>query len=227
MSTLHFRVGCLLVWCCCASLADADELTLVIENVQVIIGDGSVRKVASVVVQGEHIQSVSDTSPTLQSAKTIDGRNMTLMPGVIDTHIHIFGGSFTGNRGFGEKALRDELANEVPGRLKEYLRHGVTTVYSTGDPLGLIVELRDQLKSGKLTGPRLLVVRPGFTATDGHPASTLLGRIWWRSSGVPSKSMIQRKPGSRFVVWRQRVLMQSSWCTTLARTSNTFPLTPR
>ncbi len=160
----------------------AGEASLVIENVRVVVGDGHVRDVACVVVKGDRIQGVVDTPPKGQVDKRIDGRGKTVLPGLIDTHVHIFGGSLTGNRGHGEKAFRKELADELPERLKEYLRHGVTTVKSTGDPLTLILELRGLLKTGRLMGPRLLVVGPGFTAPDGHPAATLLqADPWWRS----------------------------------------------
>lgn len=180
MSTRLLRSSCLLLSCCLPSISNAGETPLVIENVRVIVGDVRVRQAACVVVHGDRIERVVEAMPEGMVGKRIDGRGKTLMPGLIDTHIHVFGGSFTGKRGFGEQALRAELANEVPERMMAYLRHGVTTVKSTGDALTLILELRELLKSGRLIGPRLLVAGPGFTAPGSHPAILLERDPWWR-----------------------------------------------
>ncbi len=175
-------VSCLLVSSVLASGASSEEATLVIEHARVIAGNDEVKDDATVIIKGDRIQSVVDGSRRFKAARRVDARGKIVMPGLIDTHVHIFGGSFTADRGHGEEAFRKEMADEVPATLKEYIRHGVTTVKSTGDPVSLILELRDQLNRGRLVGPRLLVVGPGFTAPNGHPASTLLKNDpWWRS----------------------------------------------
>jgi imidazolonepropionase-like amidohydrolase/predicted enzyme related to lactoylglutathione lyase len=153
------------------------EPTLVIENARVIVGDGTVKDAATVVIRGERIESVSAGSHQLNAARKIDACNMTLMPGLIDTHIHFFG--LTGQ---GESAFRAQIKTLAPKYMKEFLQHGVTTVKSLADPLDLVLEMRTLVRDGKLPGPRILLVGPCFTAPGGHPAATL-GRDdrWMRS----------------------------------------------
>jgi len=66
--------------------------------------------------------------------------------------------------------------------MKDFIRHGVTTVKSLADPLDLVLELRTMVNDGKVLGPRIVLVGPCFTAPGGHPAVTL-GRddSWMRS----------------------------------------------
>ena len=153
------------------------EVTLLIENARVIVGDGAVRDVAAVVIAGERIASVSAQNPRLQGIRKIDARTMTLMPGFIDTHVHFFGLTARGEAGF-----RTQMKTLAPKYMKDFLRHGVTTVQSLADPLDLVLEMRTMVRDGKILGPRVLVVGPCFTATGGHPAVTL-GRDdpWMRS----------------------------------------------
>ena len=153
------------------------EPTLVIENAYVIVGDGVVMDGATVVITGDRIQSVSTKNPELKAVKRIDARGRTLMPGLIDTHVHFFG--LTGQ---GQAAFRAQIETLAPKYLKDLIQHGVTTVKSLADPLDLVLELRTKVNDGKILGPRILLVGPCFTAPGGHPAVTL-GRDdpWMRS----------------------------------------------
>jgi len=155
------------------------EATLVIENARVIVGDGTVKDVATVVVVGDRIQSISAEKTQLKAAKRIDARGRTLMPGLIDTHVHFFG--LTGR---GEAAFRAQINTLAPKYMKDFLRHGVTTVKSLADPLDLVLELRTMVNDGRILGPRILIVGPCFTAPGGHPAVTLGEDDPWMRSEI-------------------------------------------
>ena len=153
------------------------EPTLVIENARIIVGNGMVKDVATVVITGDRIQSISANNPQLKDVKRIDARGRTLMPGLIDTHVHFFG--LTGQ---GQAAFRAQIKTLAPKYMKDFIQHGVTTVKSSADPLDLVLELRTMVNDGKILGPRILLVGPCFTAPGGHPTVTL-GRDdpWMRS----------------------------------------------
>ena len=169
-------VRCVLVFAVLCSPAMAIDLA--IKNARVVVGNGEEIDGATVTVIDGRIESVRRGRGDTCADREIDASGKTVMPGLIDAHVHLF----SGLKGRGEQAFRDELREDIPAILKEYLRHGVTTIKSTGDPLSLILELRHSLQQRQLPGPRLLVVGPGFTAPGGHPAVTILkGDPWWRS----------------------------------------------
>jgi imidazolonepropionase-like amidohydrolase/predicted enzyme related to lactoylglutathione lyase len=153
------------------------EPTLEISNARVIVGNGDVIEGATVLVAGDRIQRVSREGGSAGAARMIDAEGLTLMPGLMDTHVHFFGVTARG-----EASFRQQIETLAPGYLKVFLEHGVTTVKSAADPLALVLDLRARVAEGRLPGPRILVAGPCFTAPGGHPAVTL-GREdpWMRS----------------------------------------------
>jgi imidazolonepropionase-like amidohydrolase len=164
---------------CIVARSHGEQPTLMIEDARVIVGDGAVRDAVTVVITAECIASVSAENPQLEGAKKVDARGMTLMPGLIDTHIHFFGLTARGEAGF-----RAQIETLAPKYMKDFLQHGVTTVKSLADPLDLVLELRDMVRDGKILGPRILVVGPCFTAPGGHPAVTLGQDDSWMRSEI-------------------------------------------
>ncbi len=146
----------------------AGDRKLVVENARIIVGDGTVLKKATVLVEGERIKTIHQQPITVEATRTINGAGKTLMPGIIDTHLHFFGVTATGEREF-----RDQIEHAAPEYLKQFHQHGVTTVRSMTDPLDLVLELRERVNRGQLQGPRIVAVGPSFTAPGGHPAVTL------------------------------------------------------
>ena len=147
---------------------------LVIANVRVFTGARVIDRATITVADGK-ILSIAATSPARASI-TIDGTGKTALPGLIDVHVHML-------VGITEADTRRFIDNALKERLQAFLRHGVTTVKSASDPTDLIVGIREDLRDGALTGPRLLVVGPSLTARGGHPASTICrGDAWCRSN---------------------------------------------
>ncbi|MGJ7917283.1 amidohydrolase family protein [Massilia sp. LXY-6] len=75
----------------------------------------------------------------------IDASGLTVMPGLIETHIH---------------PLTLYQGGQVGQWLPLMLSYGLTTAQSVGGPLHQSIELRESLESGKLVGPRLFVSPP-------------------------------------------------------------------
>lgn len=148
---------------------------IVIKNVHIIVGDGSELKNQSVYIKNNRIEKITSETLDLKNVQIIDGTGKTLMPGLIDSHVHIQG----------IKNRNDEdsdrfLAETVPEIFAErILPYGITTVKDLCAPRHFIYKLRDKIKSGEIVGPELLTVGPNFTAPGGHPASTLGGDNPW------------------------------------------------
>ena len=142
---------------------------LIITNARVITGTGAVLDDASVVVTDGRIVSVTSDLTDVQAAREIDATGMTVMPGLIDTHSHLFPFEAIGS----DEEFARWMETELAPLLQAYLESGVTTVMSAGDYFPTIVDVRKRLEDGELIGPRLLVSGPLITAPEGHPAVTV------------------------------------------------------
>ena len=138
-----------------------------IRDVHVIVGDGSELFHQNVLVKDEIIQKISSEPVKDSAVSVIDGSGYTLMPGLIDAHVHIQGGFSCHSEAESDVFLRGRM----PQIFSEgVLPYGITTIKDLDAPKHFIYKLRDKLKSGEITGPELLLVGPNFTAPGGHPA---------------------------------------------------------
>ncbi len=121
------------------------------------VWDGTGRPVehgATVLVAQGRIESVGRGIPVPPEAEMIDATGRTVMPGLIDSHVHI------------------QLCGE--DSLFGFLGTGVTTVRDLGSDVGELLPLRDQIDHGDRVGPRVAVYGP---LLDGEPAITGGGAI--------------------------------------------------
>jgi imidazolonepropionase-like amidohydrolase len=131
---------------------------IIIRAARVIDGRGHVTEDAAVVVEGSKIVRVVNNASKLKDV-TIDLGDRTLMPGGIDTHVHI-GWHFDAKDGRSHDDETDR--NETPQETVLYaaenavrtLEGGITTVQSLGAPVDK--PLRDAIARGTLPGPRIL-----------------------------------------------------------------------
>jgi len=164
----HKAALCLL-FCCCLHQPLAALAHQQIVNVRIIDGAGQQIERGWIEFQGERITGLGSGAPPRLTERHIDGSGLTLMPGFIDTHRHLF--SYTNIRS--DRALRRYVKRKLPGILQGLLQAGFTTVLSPGDYTPEIFDVREQLLDGRLSGPRLLATGRMLHAPNDHPASTL------------------------------------------------------
>ena len=102
---------------------------LLIANARIIDGTGQTIEDGSLLIEGEGILAITEGSVDPQGARVIDAGGMTVVPGFIDAHRHIFDLSLTS-----EQQLRDWVEAELPDKLMELLSAGITTTMSNADP---------------------------------------------------------------------------------------------
>lgn len=144
---------------------------VVIANARVVDGLGQSVERANVVIADGRIESITDRDPDVGDALVIDADGMTLMPGMINTHWHLFAGSAASS----DAELEGHLDEAVIGTLENILERGVTTIMSPGDHMTAILDVRQMLAHGELRGPRLLAVGPVFTSPADWPTQICQG----------------------------------------------------
>ncbi len=138
----------------CSTLAVAQEQPIVLRAGTLLDGKGGVRHNVAIVVQNGKIQKIEAAG-----GAGYDLRNLTVLPGLIDTHVHIawhFGPD-------GRYQPRDDSQVTALGYTLENayvtLMAGFTTVQSVGSPID--GPARDAINRGVLPGPRILTaLRP-------------------------------------------------------------------
>ena len=134
---------------------------------------GKVLKNKTVIVSGNKIQSVLDgfVNPKGEDDTVIDLKSKTVMPGLIDMHVHIEGESSPSRY---MDAFTKNDADVAFGSLK-YAKHtlmaGFTTIRDLGGS-GINISLRNAINSGEVKGPRIFTAGKAIGTTGGHADPT-------------------------------------------------------
>lgn len=117
----------------------------------------------NVFLAGDRILEVSDRPPNPDDGDVIDCAGRTLMPGLIDAHVHAYALSVRlRDVDLAPPSLRSAWAGRMLGNM---LARGFTTVRDTG---GADYGLYLALERGYIRGPRLFYCGPAISPTGGH-----------------------------------------------------------
>jgi imidazolonepropionase-like amidohydrolase len=102
-----------------------------------------------ILIKGDRITNVSPTAEIPAGARVIDLSSATVMPGMIDAHVHVVTGGATA----AQRALIAQTNAQID------LEAGFTTVLDMDSRGGFnTVDLRDAINEGIVVGPRMQVV---------------------------------------------------------------------
>ncbi|MGV0977431.1 amidohydrolase family protein [Empedobacter falsenii] len=146
----------------------AQTKQILIENVRIL--DHQTQALSSpmnVLVSGQKIEKISSakiSSPT-QDVVKINGGGKTLMPGLIDVHVHMVFGSLTMAQMMSPDMSEEMLMNKVGEASHKMLMRGFTSVRDAGGP---IFPLKLAIDKGKVAGPRIWPSGATISQTAGH-----------------------------------------------------------
>ena len=149
----------------------ARSRTVLIRNARIIVGDGRVIENGAVLVKAGRIAEVyngNTPDPKAVNAEAIEAAGKTILPGLIDTHVHL-----DGPGGFYDDWKDYASPNMMTRNLAAYLYSGVTAVRSAGDQLDRALAARTVVNSGEKQGAEFFLVGPLFTAAGGHGTEIL------------------------------------------------------
>ncbi len=139
--------------------------SVLITNKDVLIENGLIKRIADKI-----------EAPEGSNLKRIAAKGKTLMPGLVDAHVHLSGSGAVP----WENVSADEEYN-----LSAYLYAGITTVYDLGGLGSGLEKLANKVEEGKIVGPSLYHAHIPITVKDGHPIPLTEQMLPW-----PLKSMV-------------------------------------
>lgn len=137
------------------------------------------RGATTILIRGERIAELRDgyhdaAAFELADAELIDLRQHFVLPGLIDSHVHLTSdlGGVAAQLAAVSRSQSD-VAYEAALNARKTLAAGFTTVRNLGDRDGVVRALRDAIAAGKAEGPRILTANTSISATTGHADPTL------------------------------------------------------
>ncbi|UQV22539.1 metal-dependent hydrolase family protein [Vibrio sp. J383] len=133
-----------------------------ITNANIFNGvDNNLIENVSILIEDNLITQIGEVDPTIAD-ETIDAQGGTVMPGLIDAHVHI---TLSASFNVIDTMTREEVAIRSAKISEEMLMRGFTTIR---DVAGNTLGLKKSIDNGYATGPRILPSMAAISQTCGH-----------------------------------------------------------
>lgn len=174
----------------------AQTKEILIENVKVLDHTkATLTESMNVLISDQKIQKISASkiSATNKEVVIIDGKGKTLMPGLIDVHVHMVFGALTMEQLMSPDMSEDVLLRNVGESAHKMLLRGFTSVRDCGGP---IFPLKMAIDKGKIAGPRIWPSGATISQTAGHGDFRTPDEKSRRFFGKPSRAEVM---GATFI----------------------------
>jgi len=183
---MSLRLACVIFTVAFASAQDR----IVLDAGAVVDGKGGIKKNQQIVIEGSRIVEVRPA----KGKATYDLHSFTVMPGWIDTHVHITWHFDAQNKLVSGREDPKDSALYTAENAWLTLQGGFTTVQSVGAPMD--ADVRDRINAGSLPGPRILTsfrqINNRTAAADrDHPATPEALREFVRKTKAEGADVIK------------------------------------
>jgi imidazolonepropionase-like amidohydrolase len=172
-----FFAAALLCGICAAQDAAQKSAALTVIRARGLIDgtSGAPRTNQLIFIRGNRIEKVADAGEAIPAdARIIDLSNATVLPGLIDSHTHIFlWGEDPAKGGYDENILKAGIALRAARATfacRRALEQGFTTIRdleTEGAGYG-DVEIKQAIEEGTIPGPRIFASTRGISSTGGY-----------------------------------------------------------
>jgi imidazolonepropionase-like amidohydrolase len=121
-----------------------------------------------VLIETGRIVAVLSGKEPPPGAEVVDLGAATVLPGLVDSHIHLVFDASLDPVGHLAAADDEEVLTRMRAGARLALSAGVTTVRDLGDRGYLSLKLRDELADDYTAGPQILAAGPPITTGEGH-----------------------------------------------------------
>jgi imidazolonepropionase-like amidohydrolase len=123
-------------------------------------------------ISADRIQAVQQgTGPTVSQVARFEFPGCTIIPGLIDTHVHLIFSAADTNEAVIEQVRGEsdqELLERALANARAALHAGLTTVRDCGGKGKIVQQVRDRIKRGDAEGPDVLACGAPITTRRGH-----------------------------------------------------------
>ena len=159
-----------------------EDSLLVIKAVDIYPGEGTkLLKNYDVYIKGERIEHIRPASgQTDEGYEIIWGKGKTLLPGLIDTHVHLMSGG---------SAPWAKVSPSPVQNLHAWLFAGITTVYDLGGVAEVTKPIKKNVKEDVVYGPDIFLTGAPTTVKNSHPIPALKELNPWPASAFISRNI--------------------------------------
>jgi imidazolonepropionase-like amidohydrolase len=129
---------------------------------------GKVETEKTLVVEGGKVSRIADGYVSDGCQKVVDLKDSFVLPGLIDSHVHLTSEQGPNARLEEFTKTRSDLALDGAWNAMKTLKAGFTTVADLGAPNESIFALRDAIKAGRVPGPRIIASGSAISVHGGH-----------------------------------------------------------
>jgi imidazolonepropionase-like amidohydrolase len=136
---------------------------VILETSTILDGQGAVLTSRQIVIEGSRIRSIAAG----KARATYDLRGLTVMPGWIDTHVHLNWHFDANHKLVNGREDPEDAARYTAENARITLEGGFTTVQSVGAAIDK--PIRDRIAAGEIPGPRVLTSLRQINDRSGDP----------------------------------------------------------
>lgn len=137
-------------------------------------GTGAPTRLRPVVRVADELISAVDTSllaPAACGGERFDFPGCTILPGLIDTHVHLVMSALDTNEAIIAQVTGEneaQLLSRIEANARSALLAGLTTIRDCGGTRNHVQQVRDRIRRGDIVGPDVLACGSPITTTRGH-----------------------------------------------------------
>ena len=162
-----------------------------------------IRSQVSIIIEGNKIVAVeSGYTRARNGEQVIDLKNRTVLPGLMDMHVHIEGENSPARQLQTYTLNQADVAYNAQLYAERTLMAGFTTVRDLGGS-GVNVALKRAINAGKVKGPRIYTAEKTIATTGGHGDPTNGAKVALMGDPGPAEGVINSEEEARKAV-RQR-----------------------
>lgn len=179
----------------------------------------------TVVIDGDRIAYVGPAAGAPPAARSIDCAGRTVMPGLVDAHVHFMYHEVSDNWSIEVTKPLEEAMLDATLNAALLLRRGVTSCREVGTRGLISIVLRDAIAAGRIPGPRTKAAKQIISVWGGlgdfHPT-----HVFKREQYLPALTEIITGPWEARNAVRQHVKDGADWIKCEASGTGFNPLCP-